>query len=117
MDAVKFLKAYNRMCNSIICDKCDLFDEDTLGCAMQRDRIKAEEIVAKVEKWVKENPIKTRQSEFLKMFPNAYVSENGALYISPCTIDEVNFNADECSKVGTKICNECRRDYWLQEVK
>lgn len=37
------------------------------------------EMISIVEQWSKDHPIKTRQSEFLKMFPMTYMPER------PCT--------------------------------
>lgn len=53
--------------------------------------------------------LKTRQSEFLKMYPNANV-----LGIQPCVIDKEN-SGKYCSKYDW--CSECADDYWSQEVE
>lgn len=52
---------------------------------------------------------KTRQSEFLKVYPNANV-----LGIQPCVIDKEN-SGKYCSKYDW--CSECADDYWSQEVE
>ena len=68
--------------------------------------------IATVEQWVKDNPFKTRQSEFLKQFPNAKLDSNGVLAIRPCDIDSKCCTDDDYfSKCGT-----CAKDYWLTEV-
>ncbi len=70
-----------------------------------------EETVLILEQWAKDNPTKTRQSEFLKRFPNAVIDEDdGILGIKPCYIDESIGCTDE------KGCDGCRREYWLTEV-
>ena len=77
MDAVEFFKTANRLCkNRSGCDKCPVYKEGI--CMVMRmirlddDSIKSiDETVSKVEQWAKDNPVKTRKSEFLKMFPNA----------------------------------------------
>lgn len=69
MDAVEFLKAKVRMCENIHCEACGLHSGNiycVTYCFVYPD-----EAVAAVEKWAKEHPIKTRQSEFLKVIPNA----------------------------------------------
>ena len=68
---------------------------------------KANEIILK---WCKEHPVKTRQGEFLEMFPNvALVGE--AINICPREIDN-KYSAD-CTKSS---CYDCKNFYWLAEV-
>lgn len=71
----------------------------------------AEKAVQIVEQWAKDHPVKTRQSEFLKLFPNAAIDEDdGILCIKPCTIDE------SIGCTNGKGCDDCYRKYWLTEV-
>jgi hypothetical protein len=64
-----------------------------------------------VIKWAKDHHVKTRQSEFLKMFPNAPIDEDdGILCIRPCNVDE------SIGCTNEKGCDGCRRKYWLTEV-
>ena len=111
MDAVKFIKEKNRMCNSY--SKC-------IGCPVDCDTktdceyyltVNPEQYVKIVEKWSSEHPVKTRQSEFLKMFPNVKLDDNGAIEICPKVLDE------ECEiYCGTRqACSYCRGEYWLTE--
>lgn len=55
------------------CNECPVYKNNT--CSMigfdDYSTKSIEETVSKVEQWAKDNPVKTRQSEFLKMFPNA----------------------------------------------
>ena len=53
-------------------------------------------------------PKKRRQSEFLKVYPNANV-----LGIQPCTVEGKSF---QCSD-EYKSCSECIHAYWAQEVE
>lgn len=106
MDAVEFYKAFKRMCEKTDCKDC-LLDQKCRPSA----NVEPEEVVELVEEWAKDHPIKTRQSEFLKMFPNAVIDEdNGILGINPCTIDE------SIGCTDGKGCDGCRRRYWLTEV-
>lgn len=73
-----------------------------------------EKMVSTVEQWAKEHPVKTRQSEFLKMFPNAKLCEGLPLAL-PCHID-INVR-DKNGDCRFKFCSDCRRAYWLQEVE
>ena len=115
MEAVEFFKTANRICEKQRCCKeCPIFYKDGRGCivGVDDDAIKSiEKAVPKVEQWAKDHPVKTHQSEFLKMFPNAVIDENdGILGIKPCDIDESIGCTDE------KSCDGCRRKYWLEEV-
>lgn len=113
MDAVEFFKNVNRLCKNYKgCSACPVWKE---GCCMVRfddDSVKnIEETISKVEQWVKDHPGKTRQSEFLKMFPNAVIDEdNGILCIKPCEIDK------SIGCTNGKGCDDCYRKYWLTEV-
>ena len=108
---------YARMCNTEnkYCRECPLSESNTnanLSCDeyLLKYPDKANEIILN---WCKEHPVKTRQSEFLKMFPNANICR-GCLEISPCNVDIRQFDSEKCS---TKSCAKCRKDYWLAEVE
>ena len=119
MDAVEFFKTVNRLCENQSCRECPVCKEGVC-IVMNMVRLDGglvesiEETVSKVEQWAKDHPIKTRQSEFLKMFPNASIDRrDGILCIDPCAID--------CTKKDNKkycnmTCTACRKDYWNEEV-
>ena len=114
MDAVEFFKTVNRLCGQG-CAKCPVCKKDI--CMVRRTAMLSnasvesiEEMVSKVEQWAKEHPIKTRQSEFLKMFPNTDLCRD-VINILPCSVEK------EMSKCcDNKRCVECRREYWLEEL-
>lgn len=113
MDAVEFFQTVNRICKNKDCNECPVYKNNT--CCMigfDDDSVKSiEETISKVEQWAKDHPVKTRQSEFLKMFPNAAIDEdNGILCIKPCAIDE------SIGCTNGKGCDDCYRKYWLAEV-
>lgn len=120
MDAVKFLKTVNRLCkNQRFCTECPIH-KNGMGCMVKAedDSIKSiEETVSKVEQWAKDHPVKTRQSEFLKKFPDAYLSAITRLL--PCSLDKT-LKPLRCAKYGylsiTCRCDRCRDEYWLAEV-
>ena len=106
MDAVEFIKQVRRMGKQkgeAICFKLE--EKDT-------------EIVEQVEQWAKEHPVKTRQSEFLKQWPDAEIGGDGLPSVTPCQLD-VGLIQDEskedCEDRG--VCDKCRRDFWLKEVE
>lgn len=123
MDAVEFLKAKNRMCREYgdlpeDCFICPI-GNDGGGCqagVLENQKVTEEILVQIVEKWAAEHPAKTRQSEFLKIFPNARIVD-GVITIEPCDIDN-----KRCGE-GSKWCDDhtgcegCREDYWLTEVE
>lgn len=124
MDAVEYIKEAKRICKSrsvckSVSGKCPLLDENG-HCTATAD-ICAEDIIEKTEKavqiveqWAKDNPLKTRQREFLKRFPNADLTR-----LQPCMIEKdkrpmwcgkyADFGANGC-------CDECRYAYWNEEV-
>ena len=113
MDAVEFLKALGRLCNNYLCgDNCPLID----SCDDESDDGYVRKVQI-VEQWAKEHPVKTRQSEFLKMWPDAEVGDDGYPSVAPCQlykdIEEKDENGVCCKNCG---CAECRRDFWLKEI-
>lgn len=117
MNAVEFYKSMKRMCYSgEMCEKCPLYNNfsemgSVCDVLLHIEDEKASRVKSIVEQWVKDHPVKTRQSEFLKLFPNAAIDEDdGILCIKPCTIDE----SIGCTK--GKGCDDCYRKYWLAEV-
>lgn len=108
MDAVEFINARDRMIK-------ETGSAPTVEYTHARP---AEEIVAIVEKWAREHPAKTRQSEFLKMFPTARKNSDGVIDIQPCEIDTANYEngAFRCGRTNM-MCDECKREFWGQEVE
>ena len=128
MDAVEFLKENDRMCKTFdSCrgkdggEMCELYvksNEKGLSCADDATTY-PEETVKIIEKWAKEHPKKTRQSEFLKIFPEALIFE-GVLKIEPCELIDSKLNSEEChsyDEFGLSGCFECRKKYWTEEVE
>lgn len=123
MDAVEFFKTVNRLCSkNQRCEECPVYNNDM--CCMvgfDDDSIKSiEETVSKVEQWAKAHPVKTRQSEFLKIFPKAIVSD-GAIALCPqfycVTLLGTDFTGcKQANCANCANCAKCRREYWLTEV-
>lgn len=111
MNAVEYIKTLHRLCKSQDgCFECVLDSED--GCIAAASRYD-KNAVPIVEQWAKDHPVKTRQREFLKMFPDAETDRGGILIFCPRKFDPVNINSVHCHRHG---CLECRKDYWLTEV-
>ena len=114
MDAVEFLKALGRLCNNYLCgDNCPLID----SCDDESDDGYVRKVQI-VEQWAKEHPVKTRQSEFLKMWPDAEIGDDGYPSVAPCQLykgmEEKNEDGVCCKNCG---CGICRRDFWLKEIE
>lgn len=118
MDAVEYVKQRERMCGYYgSCDKC--LANKVIGCATIA---KISQMVPIVEQWAKEHPVKTRQSEFLKMYPNAQKSSDGVLNICPEKIEHEKYKSAALYKACIysdtgKLCTDCRRDFWLKEIE
>ena len=106
MDAVEFIRQVRRMGKQKGEATCFKLEEiDT-------------EIVKQVEQWAKAHPEKTRQSEFLKQWPDAEISDDGLLSIAPCQLNVELLQCesqDDCEERG--VCGKCRCDFWLKEIE
>lgn len=113
MDAVEYLKTLNRMCHCE-CLKCEFrkVRSEFETCPVWQ-RTHPEEAIAIVEKWAKEHPIKTRQSEFLKHYPGARILAHGCLNACPMDV----FSDAEINCINAQPCFECKKAFWLAEVE
>lgn len=125
MNAVEFLKENDRMCKTFdSCsgkdggEMCELYvksNEKGLSCADYATTY-PEETVKIIEKWAKEHPKKTRQSEFLKMFPRARIKK-GVLLLCPMNMNfelscpKGNLGYDESD------CYKCQKEFWSKEIE
>lgn len=115
MDALEFLKERKRMCNSYKnCIGCPLEKSYcSINYAMSDEDCKR--IIATVEQWSKEHLRKTRQSMFLEQWPEAEIDKCGCLMLCPKRI-----SADYRNSYGNctnRLCSDCRREFWMQEVE
>ena len=114
MDAVEYVKQRERMCNYYVnCADCPA--DDYGGCTSLNEIPK---MVPIVEKWAKEHPVKTRQSEFLKQWPDAEIGYDGLPTVAPCQLNIELLQCesqDGCENRG--VCGKCRRDFWLKEIE
>ena len=119
MDAVEFVKTVNRLCKNRHCDGCPVAKEGRCMVGFDYYSVKnIEKTISKVEQWAKEHSVKTRQSEFLKRFPNADMQKISVLF--PCAMDQT-IRPTRCVKYESfsspQKCVECRKDYWHEEVE
>ena len=114
MDAVEYVKQRERMCDYYSdCDKCPA--KEVIGCA---NITKISQMVPIVEKWAKEHSVKTRQDEFFNQWPDAEIGYDGLPTVAPCQLNIELLQCesqDDCE--GRGVCDKCRRDFWLKEIK
>ena len=116
MDAVKYLKEAFRMCETICdCDNCPMKGiERGFPCELTNDGIWIENLdkcVSIVEEWSSKNPVKTRQSELLKLCPDVVMNDEfGVVDLCPSLF----VGKIECEN---KLCIDCKKEYWLTEIK
>ena len=117
MDALEFLKERKRMCNSYsgCCDR----PLRSIHCVINHATSDEdhERIVTAVEQWSKEHPRKTRQSVFLEQYPEAEIDANGVVGLCPMSISAAHRDSNGECNFQEKMCRDCRREFWMQEVE
>ena len=114
MDAVKFFEAKKRICKNVQCTSCPLrygHNGTDYPCYKFIEEY-PKAAVEIVEEWASKHPEKTRQSEFLKMFPNA-PKDDDLLAICPRHLGSISFEACKLED----DCDECKKKFWLAEVE
>lgn len=115
-EKAKLIRDYTRMCDSKVgigCDGCELNKNKKYSSCELFMMKEPEQAVDIIEKWAAGHPLKTRQSEFLKMFPNARML-NGVIVVNPCDVDTQCGPTSQCNGIP---CDACKKDYWLAEVE
>lgn len=101
MDAVKFIYEARRR-----------YKVTGQVCSVLSDWVEPESIVKEIEEWCKEHPSKTKQTEFLKEWPDTALDGNGVITIGSCELSKEY--RDMCCDY--RDCAECRKAFWSQEV-
>ena len=117
MDALEFLKERKRMC--ISCKGCDGCPLEGTQCVLiyATDDEDYERIIATVEQWSKEHPRKTLQSVFLEQYPEAALDGYGVLTICPAKLFKAHRSGNRRCNNQERLCIDCRREFWMQEVE
>lgn len=114
MDAVKFIKERDRMCrvyhHAGDCYQCPAKDCE---CSALEGMVDDDNIVTIVEEWSAAHPRKTRQSVFLKQYPNAVLDKDGVLRICPSFVGGDVSEKYRC--LCSTDCGACRREFWMHE--
>ena len=120
MDALEFLRERVRMCNLYsnsynACCECPLAESRCVISSTASDE-DLKRIITAVEQWSKEHPRKTRQSVFLKQYPEAEIDANGVVGLCPMSISAAYRDSDGGCDCPEILCRDCRREFWMQEV-
>lgn len=119
MDAIEFIKERQRLCQTYVdCFKCPAYNSNTGGCNFNTaSGYDATEQIRLLEEWSAAHPLRTRQSELLKQYPEAALDENGIISICPNGLSLAYRNSSGgCSKPDS-TCIDCRRGFWLKEIE
>ena len=106
MDAVKFIKEWNRMLNI----------EGKAPCIELCTTQTPEETVSMVEKWSSMHSRKTRLDVFLEQHPEEKLNVREVLDLCPITSATYEYGSGHC-KNPDKSCGLCRREFWLEKVE
>ena len=106
MDAVKFIEEHRRMYKVTGKHLPDL-----------AEGIPAEDVVKEVEEWSAAHPRKTRQDVFLEQWPETYIRGDGYLDVCPLEVSAAHMDADGGCAIYDRLCPDCRREFWMQEVE
>ena len=104
MDALKFFKEFDRMCNYYsggFCKGCPRKEEPSCDSSSTMSDEELAKLISDVEKWSKEHPQRTRVQDFLEKYPNAMMCNDDSPracckhlgYIMSCPEDK---NCKEC---------------------
>lgn len=120
MDVVRYMETRNRMTKAdsytqlckIKCRDCPLshYNNGKGVVCGYFERKYTKEAVEIVERWAKENSVKTRQQKLLEVFPGARITGNGIIDICPMAMNK----RFVCQLPN---CEECREGFWLEEVE
>lgn len=106
MDAVEFLNIIDQISKKGT-------PEEKMFYNASREAGKNYMAVAYAERWSKEHPRKTRQSEFLTHYPDTELYANsGSLQICPRYV----YGKVEIDCTATD-CYDCQKKFWLEEVE
>lgn len=117
-----YLQDINKICSKVDCSSCPLImlpfnpmNYERPVCKLKDANPKdwnIEDLKKRITAWKTAHPSKTRQSEFIKLVPNARI-EDGVLDVSPCILD-MEYSRNNCKGIS---CTECKAKYWGEEIE
>lgn len=111
MDAVEFIKAIKQMLSA---GASNSTVQKYISAYKKND---CEGMVKAAEQWAAGHPVKTRQSEFLKQWPEAKLKQNGVITICPLEVSAAYREKDGSCAIRSGSCAECKKAFWLAEVE
>lgn len=111
MDALEFIKAIKQMLSA---GASNSTVQKYISAYKKND---CEGMVRAAEQWAAEHPVKTRQSEFLKQWPEAKLKQNGVITICPLEVSAAYREKDGSCAIRSGSCAECKKAFWLAEVE
>lgn len=106
MDAVKFIEEHRRM-----------YKVTGKHLPTLAEGIPAEDVVKEIEEWSAAHHRKTRQSVFLEQYPETVLDSFGVIAFCPKDISAAYRSSSENCKNPEKMCRDCRKEFWMQEVE
>ena len=80
--------------------------------------MKKQETLTNAAKFLEENKTrKTRQSEFLELYPETVVDEEGIVCICPRYFSASLRDSRGRCNCPEKSCGDCMLEYWTQEIE
>lgn len=110
MDAVKFIKERNRMCDIESCSSCRANFLNDCSCTTE-DIVKLVEIV---EQWSQDHPPKTIIQDFFEKFPNAPRTVDGLPF--PCPFECGYSKNNNCSFGKNNPSDDCSK-CWFRPLE
>lgn len=110
MDALKMVKEWTRLCESMTyCECCPVgcYLPDGAGvCPAKGTTVNISNIFKAVEKWAAENPPKTILQDLLEKYPNVSINRQGIpCDLCPCDLGFSSYS--ECDRYDDHVCIEC----------
>lgn len=106
MDAVKFIEEHRRM-----------YKVTGKHLPTLTEGIPAEDVVKEVEEWSAAHTRKTRQDVFLEQWPETYILGDGYLDVCPLEVSAAHRDVNGDCAIHNRLCTDCRREFWMQEVE
>ena len=118
MDAIEFIKERQRLCQTYVgCPECPA-NKNNDGCKFNiASGYSATEQIRLLEEWSTAHPLRTRQYELLKLYPETALDENGVISICPNALFLAYRNSNGGCNNPDSTCPDCRKEFWLKEVK
>lgn len=106
MDAVEFVKTLQRKIKNENREEIIIRTTDDANL-----------FVDLVEEWSREHPLKTRQSVFMEQYPETEIDEHGVVGLCPMFISASHRDSEGECNYPERLCRDCRREFWMQEVE